>query len=87
MTDAPCPCCGYRTGLDDWDICPVCSWQNDPAQRFDPDDPSGPNGVSLRDAQRAFREVGASDRRYPRNVAERTVGFERDPAWRPLEGG
>lgn len=62
----PCPCCGYLT-LDeeapedgDYDICLVCFWEDDPAQRDNPVDPNGANDVSLREARENFKRCGAS---------------------------
>lgn len=57
MNKYACPCCGCTT-LDDYDICPVCFWEDDPSQYENPDQPGGANGVSLCEAQRSFLESG-----------------------------
>jgi len=48
----PCPCCGHPA-LDEqppgtFAICPVCNWEDDPAQAVDPDARGGANRQSLR---------------------------------------
>ena len=49
-----CPCCKYYSidfGEDGaWNICPVCFWENGG---------SGPNHMTLEDAQRNFNAIGA----------------------------
>lgn len=83
--DFPCPCCGFLTNPGDWDICPVCFWENDPVQLRDPDMPGGANKVSLRQGQRNFAEFGACEREMLPHV--HPEGFLRDPNWQPLAGG
>src|SRR4051812_36958492 len=58
----PCPCCGYRTlheGPGDYDLCPVCFWEDASDQLRWPTLADGPNGISLIEAQRNFVEIGA----------------------------
>ncbi|AWH74796.1 hypothetical protein DCS32_11700 [Dokdonia sp. Dokd-P16] len=49
-----CPCCEFYSidfGEDGaWDICPVCFWENGG---------SGPNHMTLKEAQQNFNEIGA----------------------------
>jgi hypothetical protein len=58
----PCPVCGYHTFAvrGDWDTCPVCGWNSDPVQEAIHDDPTGANGVSLNQARKNFRTIGAT---------------------------
>jgi hypothetical protein len=62
-----CPCCGYLTlrerGM--YQICPVCSWEDDGQDDHDADDErGGPNrGLSLTEARQNFTAYGASERR------------------------
>lgn len=52
-----CPCCGE--GLVDeghlYDVCEVCSWEDDPVQFEDPDYRGGANRLSLNEARAAFK--------------------------------
>lgn len=54
----PCPCCGFRTLAEEergsFDICPVCTWEDDLVQYHDPDYRGGANGESLNEARAAF---------------------------------
>ncbi|WP_208413300.1 CPCC family cysteine-rich protein [Xanthomonas campestris] len=45
----PCPCCGRRTitELGNYEICPVCRWEDDPVQSEDPNFSGGANELSL----------------------------------------
>ncbi|MCA9067791.1 MAG: hypothetical protein KDA84_02650, partial [Planctomycetaceae bacterium] len=57
-----CPCCDYFTLEEraDWDICPVCFWE-DAGQDLDRlDDPSSCNhGITLREGRENFARLGA----------------------------
>jgi hypothetical protein len=67
-----CPCCGYVTlpgRPGSYEICPVCRWEDDPAvDRDGPEALSGPNHVSLRQAQRNFADFGASSEKRRRHA-------------------
>lgn len=52
-----CPVCG-ETDLFDYDICPICGWQNDPIQKEKPDMTGGANKMSLNQAIVAYTEGG-----------------------------
>ncbi|MBC3917312.1 hypothetical protein H8L32_07485 [Undibacterium sp. CY18W] len=54
-----CPCCRYRSlrVSDAYEICRVCFWEDDGTTEFDR--LSGPNNMSLRDAQQNFQNIGA----------------------------
>jgi hypothetical protein len=71
------------TSPEDWDICPVCFWENDSLQRANPEMPGGANNVSLRQGQLNFQKFGACERGMLKHV--RPNGFQRDPNWRPLD--
>lgn len=51
-----CPVCGKyefeREG--DYDICPVCGWENDGIQNSSPDMSGGANHMSLNEAREAY---------------------------------
>lgn len=80
-----CPCCGYITVDDDYDICPICWWQYDEYQHKYPDKP-GANRVSLRDAQANFRVLGAKEEKVLREKLpqESREDFRFDENWHPL---
>lgn len=48
-----CPCCG-ETLVGEYDICPVCNWENDPIQAENPDYSGGANRMSLQEARAAY---------------------------------
>jgi hypothetical protein len=82
MTDT-CPCCGYMSVGDEYDICEVCNWEDDYVQRRHPE-VCGANGpVILSHGQRNFIEIG---RACPRDrVTEGPGRYRRNPLWKPLE--
>ena len=74
----PCPCCGHLVFTGEpgsYEICPVCWWEDDPAQRKDPELTGGANEKSLREARELFAECGASDVRFVDRV-RKTRGEE-----------
>lgn len=84
----PCPCCGYRTiqeGPGDYDLCPVCLWEDAGDQLRWPLLADGPNGISLIEAQRNFVELGASHVHSLPLAREPKPGEEREPGWRPID--
>lgn len=66
-----CPCCGYRT-LDDgpgrFDICPVCYWEDDIIQYDKPDYEGGANDISLNQARKNYKKIGAISEEYLNDV-------------------
>ena len=84
-----CPCCGYKTYTKkpngDFDICPVCFWEDDPIQFKKPDYEGGANVPSLRQAQRNFMEFGAYRKDRTQYVRKPTEDEQRDDNWKPLE--
>lgn len=69
---ALCPCCGYRTLMENaaYEICPVCFWEDDGQSDRDADEVwGGPNGqLSLRQARANFRAFGAAHERFRAKV-------------------
>ena len=63
-----CACCDHFS-LDDgaWEICPVCFWEDDGLGISKPDEQSGPNHITLRQARANFAAYGACDRRVRPN--------------------
>lgn len=41
---------------DDYDVCPVCGWENDGFQNENPDYAGGANQMSLNEARKAYKE-------------------------------
>ena len=58
MQKFPCPCClslVYLSPADgDYSICPICLWEDDPAQAEDHDYAGGANRMSLNQARSEF---------------------------------
>ena len=54
----PCPCCGSLTieSPGDYEVCPVCGWEDDKTQSKDPDLAGGANVLSLNEARKAYLE-------------------------------
>lgn len=52
-----CPVCGrYEFEKeDDYDVCPVCNWENDGLQYEEPDYAGGANVMSLNQARKAWK--------------------------------
>ena len=80
-----CPCCGYVTVLEEFDICEICRWEHDSVQESQPDSPTGANRVSLREAQMNFVKFGACEEAVRKRTVEPTSEHKRDPFWRPLQ--
>lgn len=60
-----CPCCGYYTYDEkpngNYDICPVCFWEDDPIQLDDHDAEGGANKVSLNQARTNYKLFNACE--------------------------
>lgn len=90
MTPRPwitCPCCGYRTITEEYDICDICRWEHDLVQERDPDYMGGANSVSLRQAQWNFGAFGACERASVAHARKPGPDDVRDPNWKPLQQG
>ena len=83
----PCPCCGYLV-FDEppgsYDICPICSWEDDLSQLRFPVT-TGANHVSLIDAQRNYARDGVCESRLHSHVRQPKDSDVRDPQWRPID--
>ena len=68
----PCVCCSFLTRFEpsngDYDICPVCFWEDDPVQNDSPNIKGGANKVSLNQARINFKRYGAMEQRFVKNV-------------------
>lgn len=55
MSVIDCPCCG-KSPVDEYGICTICDWENDPVQLWNPDLRGGANQMSLTEARKAYKE-------------------------------
>lgn len=80
----PCPCCGYRTlpGRGDYDLCPVCWWED---EGVEPWEFSGPNGQTLAHAQHEYLSDERPYRQREGKVRAPRKKEARDPNWQPIE--
>lgn len=85
----PCPCCGRKTMLasGDYDLCPVCFWEDDPNQLRWPDLDGGPNGPSLIAAQQTYLRSGAFHEHFVAKVRPARPEELVEPGWRPIDLG
>lgn len=66
-----CDCCDYFTIPEghDYEICPVCFWEQDVFGVSEPDASSGANhGLSLHEGRDNFLALGACAARFMQNV-------------------
>ena len=74
-----CDCCDYFTipAEGDYEICPICFWEQDSFGIDMPSEPSGANhGLSLHEGRANFQKYGASSPEMIKNVlheSERTL--------------
>ena len=57
-----CPCCDYFSlpVRGQYDICPICGWEDDGLDLDRPDEASGPNHATLREARAVFEQTGGN---------------------------
>lgn len=71
-TQYQCPCCGYYTlsasPPGTFEICPVCYWEDDNVQYYEPDYCCGANHESLNEACKNYKEFGASSKDFLQRV-------------------
>lgn len=67
-----CPCCQYKTlfGRGEFEICPVCFWEDDGQDDHDADSVrGGPNQkLSLTEARQNYLQINACEREMLINV-------------------
>ncbi len=65
MRKYPCPCCSFLTlpHRGEYDICPVCFWEDDASQETYPELVSGANNeLCLTRARENYRTFGACEK-------------------------
>lgn len=69
-----CPCCDYFTlsKRGEYDICPICFWEDDGLDIDQPDQYSGPNHKTLREGRKDFERYGACDSSMTKHVIDIT---------------
>lgn len=66
-----CDCCDYFSipHGNDYEICPICFWEQDALGVLEPGEPSGANhGLSLREGRKNFHLLGACAATFKANV-------------------
>lgn len=70
----PCPCCGFLTFKEEpcgnYEICPVCYWEDDCVQNKNPDYVGGANEISLNDAKKNYTKYGAVQLKFVKDVRD-----------------
>ena len=81
----PCPVCGYLTlpARCDWDICPVCFWEDDVLES-DGDCNSPANSQLLSEAQANFVSIGAVHPDMVKNVRSLKPTEKHSSEWKLL---
>jgi hypothetical protein len=65
-----------------FEVCPICFWEDDPAQLRFVDLAGGANDPSLLEAQRNFQGFGSCERRLVPKVRPASTTDAKDPEWR-----
>ena len=80
-----CPCCGFRTltGPGNYDLCPVCFWEDDGMHDNDAASVEGPNGITLAEGQRLYQRYGSSALHCLSKARPPATEEPRDPDWQP----
>ena len=82
-----CPCCGYKVfeQSGNYEICPICFWEDDGVQLADPWFAGGANVPGLVEAQKNYKKYGAMEKRFQGNVRKPTDNDEKDSEWRLVD--
>jgi len=81
-----CPCCGYFVfvGRGDYEICPICFWEDDFIQLQYPFSDGGANKVSLAVAQINYIQFAACEFDMVKHVRSASKDYVHDDRWFPL---
>jgi hypothetical protein len=82
-----CPCCGHKVfeQSGNYEICPICFWEDDGVQLADPWFAGGANVPGLVEAQKNYKKYGAMEKRFQGNVRKPTDNDEKDSEWRLVD--
>ena len=84
-----CFCCGYKTlteGPGEYNICPVCFWENDGSGVINSNEPSSANNmIRLSDAQKNYLEYGVYSPDFINKVRKHLSGEIKDKDWKPFK--
>ncbi|NOU96195.1 hypothetical protein GC093_23645 [Paenibacillus sp. LMG 31456] len=86
MKKYTCPCCGYKkiASDGDYDICPICFWEDDPYQKMNEYD-LGANTIPLVEAQKNYIRLGACEEKATHVVRKPTEKDKKDPDWKSID--
>ncbi|MDF2884189.1 MAG: hypothetical protein K0R54_4756 [Clostridiaceae bacterium] len=81
-----CPCCGYKTLVveHEFDICPICFWEDDWIQFIDPKG-NGANHVTLIEGQKNYIKFGACEYEMIIHVRRPAADDVKDENWKPID--
>lgn len=82
-----CACCGYDTVEErgNYEICPICFWEDDPVQFAHPHLGGGANKMSLRQGQKNYIDFGACDIEMLKHTRKPTADDHKSQDWKPLD--
>ncbi|WP_437225940.1 CPCC family cysteine-rich protein [Planctomicrobium sp. SH661] len=81
-----CPICGHKT-LDarcDWDVCPICFWEDDVLENKGDRTSSANQGLRISEAQANYMVFESCSKDHERSVRSPLPHEELDPNWQPL---
>lgn len=81
-----CQCCGYKTieEKNNYEICPICFWEDDIYQNENQFSNGGANKISLVNAQMNFIKFACCDKQFEKNVRKIYESDEYDNKWKPF---
>lgn len=87
MTNITCFVCGHITLGErcDWEICPVCFWEDDVLVSSQDESSSANSGMKVSEAQANYILYRACDESSKEHVRPPKENEPLDPAWMPLK--
>ena len=87
LAEFACPVCGHYTIFEryDWEICPVCFWEDDVLDEPGKDNESPANGhLKLSEAQANYILFGCVRLENKKDIRLARPDEAKDPDWQPL---